>query len=52
VVLLTGLGYFGWMPCGGIFVPSVLAASGFMVFIEVLPNRDSDTDSTLGRGAA
>jgi len=50
VVLLTGLaGYFGWMPLpGGLDMlahPAVLAASGFMVFIEFFADKIPGLDS-------
>ena len=50
VVLLTGLaGYFGWVPLpGGLDMlahPAVLAASGFMVFIEFFADKIPGLDS-------
>ena len=50
VVLLTGLaGYFGWMPLpAGLATlahPAVLAASGFMVFIEFFADKIPGLDS-------
>jgi hypothetical protein len=50
VVLLTGMaGYFGWVPLpGGLDMlahPAVLAASGFMVFIEFFADKIPGLDS-------
>ena len=50
VVLLTGLaGYLGWVPLpGGLQLlahPAVLAASGFMVFIEFFADKIPGLDS-------
>ncbi len=50
VVLLTGMaGYFGWMPLpGGLQMlahPVVLAASGFMVFVEFFADKIPGLDS-------
>jgi hypothetical protein len=50
VVLLTGMaGYFGWVPLpGGLQLlahPAVLAASGFMVFVEFFADKIPGLDS-------